>query len=117
MRDDRRRLAVLRAESEVFRAQLLGARHDDRAQPRECNHRVEPRRHLRQEHDNPVAFCDAEFAQCSGITPRRVGDLGKRYLVVRSRGVDEEQPKPRLGTQRIDDIAPEIEVGGDVPVK
>ncbi len=95
--DDRQRLAMVRAKREIFRTQLLRARHDDRAEPIERDHREEPRR----ESSATSTTTRSPFSiprSRSAPAQRRVdrGDLGEAVLSSIPGGVDEEQGAPRL---------------------
>ena len=115
MRDDCRRVAVVGAKREVFRPQLFRTRDDHRAEAVEPNHRVEPRRNFRKQHDDALALLDAELGERSGIAPRRLGDRVEGDVVPHARRIDEQEPATALVAQRVDHIASEVEFRGHVP--
>ena len=107
---------VLGAERQVAGAQHLGAGNSDETGLQRPEEDCMPGGRLADEHEQPVSGMEAAGTQ-KRRPPIRVGrDLSERAPVDDALTIDEGQRRPqRIGGERLDDVAGEIEPRGNPP--
>ena len=107
---------VLGAERQVAGPQHLGAGNGDEAGLQRPEEDCMPGGRLADEHEQTVSGMEAAGTQ-KRRPPIRVGrDLSERAPVDDALTIDEGQRRPqRIGGERLDDVAGEIELRGNLP--